>query len=211
MSKHFTATAAAIAFSSLVAPAANAGIVINITQEGNDVVAATSGFIDTADLDFLKTVVGGAVKNMNPSLGRVATGASGAMSVFEGFTGPSSFGTNKQIDTLLQSGTAFTFNGSLGQLSIDSAYVRNTNFTSSTTWANKTLAFLGAQTGRYDYSYNGQTVVISVGSTLETPVFVPGGAGGVPEPATWAMLILGMGFVGGAMRQHARRAKLRFA
>jgi hypothetical protein len=30
--------------------------------------------------------------------------------------------------------------------------------------------------------------------------------GGVPEPATWAMLVLGFGFVGGALRTaHVRR------
>jgi hypothetical protein len=30
--------------------------------------------------------------------------------------------------------------------------------------------------------------------------------GGVPEPATWAMLILGMGVIGGAMRRRAARS-----
>lgn len=39
---------------------------------------------------------------------------------------------------------------------------------------------------------------------------VPGGGGGVPEPATWAMLILGMGAVGGAMRRR-QSARIAFA
>ena len=34
-----------------------------------------------------------------------------------------------------------------------------------------------------------------------------GGAGAVPEPATWAMLILGMGAVGGAMRRRNQGAR----
>ena len=38
----------------------------------------------------------------------------------------------------------------------------------------------------------------------------PGGGGPVPEPSTWAMLILGMGMVGGAMRRRTR-AKLALA
>lgn len=37
------------------------------------------------------------------------------------------------------------------------------------------------------------------------------GNGGVPEPATWAMLILGFGLVGGAMRKQQQRASVRFA
>lgn len=36
-------------------------------------------------------------------------------------------------------------------------------------------------------------------------------AGGVPEPATWAMLILGFGTVGGAMRRKLRSTAVRFA
>ena len=36
-----------------------------------------------------------------------------------------------------------------------------------------------------------------------------GGAAAVPEPATWAMMIVGVGFVGGSMR--ARSRKVRFA
>ena len=38
----------------------------------------------------------------------------------------------------------------------------------------------------------------------------PGGGGAIPEPSTWAMLILGMGMVGGAMRRR-NRAKLALA
>lgn len=34
-----------------------------------------------------------------------------------------------------------------------------------------------------------------------------GGGGGVPEPATWAMMITGFGFVGGAMRRRRTTAK----
>ncbi|OYW46017.1 MAG: hypothetical protein B7Z33_09595 [Sphingomonadales bacterium 12-68-11] len=35
-----------------------------------------------------------------------------------------------------------------------------------------------------------------------------GGAGAVPEPATWAMMILGFAVIGGALRSHKRREKL---
>jgi PEP-CTERM motif len=35
----------------------------------------------------------------------------------------------------------------------------------------------------------------------------PGGGGGVPEPATWAMMIMGFGFVGNAMRRRRATGK----
>ena len=35
-----------------------------------------------------------------------------------------------------------------------------------------------------------------------------GGAGGVPEPGTWAMMIAGFGLIGGAMRRRMKTAKL---
>lgn len=53
--------------------------------------------------------------------------------------------------------------------------------------------------------------------TIRGTAFVPDGSFGgdirfsdtaVPEPATWAMMLLGFGFVGGAMRSAKRRQKL---
>lgn len=42
------------------------------------------------------------------------------------------------------------------------------------------------------------------GITYDLPPPPPPGGGAVPEPATWAMLILGLGTVGGAMRRRNR-------
>ena len=38
-----------------------------------------------------------------------------------------------------------------------------------------------------------------------------GGGGGVPEPATWAMMIMGFGFVGNAARRRRTRVNVTFA
>jgi hypothetical protein len=37
------------------------------------------------------------------------------------------------------------------------------------------------------------------------------GGGAVPEPATWAMMLIGFGFVGGAMRRRRQQPKVSFA
>jgi len=42
-------------------------------------------------------------------------------------------------------------------------------------------------------------------------VFRLDGLAAVPEPTTWAMMILGFGFIGGAMRTRARKTAVRFA
>ncbi|HEY0445691.1 MAG TPA: PEPxxWA-CTERM sorting domain-containing protein [Allosphingosinicella sp.] len=46
------------------------------------------------------------------------------------------------------------------------------------------------------------------GSTLQGLAFAPGG---IPEPATWLMMIGGFGMVGAAMRRRRSRAKIAFA
>ncbi|MEH3122164.1 MAG: PEPxxWA-CTERM sorting domain-containing protein [Sphingomonas phyllosphaerae] len=50
----------------------------------------------------------------------------------------------------------------------------------------------------------GVTMLSGSGTLLSNPYTAGGGAGAVPEPATWAMMILGFGLVGGALRR--RRA-----
>lgn len=42
-------------------------------------------------------------------------------------------------------------------------------------------------------------------------IFRLAGLAGVPEPSTWAMMIMGFGFIGGALRSSARKTKVRFA
>ena len=60
-----------------------------------------------------------------------------------------------------------------------------------------------------EYSFSGFRATYNtrqVAVVLNNPI-VPGpGTGAVPEPATWAMLLLGFGAIGAAMRQRRRRA-----
>lgn len=47
----------------------------------------------------------------------------------------------------------------------------------------------------------------AIGGTLRAGRVIPGIPGGVPEPSTWAMMLLGFGLVGGAMRSAKRRQR----
>lgn len=70
------------------------------------------------------------------------------------------------------------------------------------------------------HTVNLQTGAATLIGNLERPVFgiavMPASAGAVPEPATWLMMILGFGFIGGAVRQRKsndkrQRATVKFA
>ena len=45
-------------------------------------------------------------------------------------------------------------------------------------------------------------------SLTNATAYVPAATSAVPEPAAWAMMLVGFGFVGGAMRSAKRRQKL---
>lgn len=53
---------------------------------------------------------------------------------------------------------------------------------------------------------NGYTNIGNQSLTGAT-TYTPASPGAVPEPATWAMMLLGLGFIGGAMRAAKRRRK----
>jgi len=79
---------------------------------------------------------------------------------------------------------------------------------------NDLLAFTGTFTGDRFLSVD-YLLGVGVGSGIESfgPITEASlTAAGVPEPATWALMILGMGAIGGAMRRRqTTKATIRFA
>ena len=57
----------------------------------------------------------------------------------------------------------------------------------------------------YDLTSNGTSFAVNAGR------LAGGVAGGVPEPSAWALLILGMGLTGAAMRRRQQAVRVRFA
>jgi hypothetical protein len=57
--------------------------------------------------------------------------------------------------------------------------------------------------------FNSGGISSAVGQGTEGPIRNPDPFGSVPEPATWAMMILGFAFIGGAMRRGTAKQTLR--
>ena len=74
-------------------------------------------------------------------------------------------------------------------------------------------------TGQFVLSFSAASitrVAVAAGSFddwvgVDNVTFTPVAAGGVPEPASWALMIGGFGLVGGAMRRRAAKASVSFA
>ena len=100
--------------------------------------------------------------------------------------------------------TAFTGPGSAGDVQADGQGEFGAIY--SANWLNGALsrAVFNVAPGTYSFSVTGTIVggfPADFGIRLDT-------LGAVPEPATWAMMLLGFGFLGGAMRSAKRRQVL---
>lgn len=144
--------------------------------------------------------------------------AATALTLNPGPNGTQSVGFDKTIATAGAFSETFTFtlpNDGVTSASLVTIAVNrltNINFTSATL---NNVAFTFSPTGVFEFgSVNGistmagqQTLVVNGtsggnGSFGGNISFAPAG-GVVPEPATWALMILGFGLVGGMMRRRA--------
>lgn len=197
--------AATVAISGiLAATAANAALVINISQVGLDVVVAGSGRINTAGLT--NYGAGPSPTGVGGAYGLAVVGINGGYSDGYGyaFTNPGTFGTGD--GTIADSGNGSNF-GLIGGSDYNAIYlpinyISGTALSGTSLFNNTTLASLGLTIGSYVFNVsNGDTVTVNIG-----PV-----AAAVPETATWAMMIAGFGMMGAAMRTRRRSTKVTFA
>jgi hypothetical protein len=77
-------------------------------------------------------------------------------------------------------------------------YTSGAAISSSATFAGQTLASLELTTGTYVFASSHDTVTLHVGAAA--PVMA------VPEPAGWALMLMGFGLIGGAVRARRRSA-----
>ncbi|WP_213771265.1 PEPxxWA-CTERM sorting domain-containing protein [Bradyrhizobium sp. dw_78] len=166
---------------------ARAAAVITIDQVGSDVIATGSGTINLTDLPIIGEDSESA--NVSKEGGASTILALGGMGSTKGsltslVAGPSSFGNPSGLYFASSaSGDHFgILEGRPGaQLILPSNYVSGTALSDTTIWDNMTLAGLGFTDGAYVWTWG--TGVNADSLTLEI--------GAVPEPSTWAMMILG--------------------
>jgi hypothetical protein len=178
---------AALAVSGLAGPA-EAGYVVTLTQQGSDVVATGSGPIDLTGLTsigftgYFSGVAGTGIQG-----GVITTGQTGAvqiLDIFTGFTGPASFGSGGFTRANSGSGADVGIITGFG-LGLPENYVSGGALSDNSTYDNQTFNSLGVTPGVYEWKWGGGA---NQNFTLEI--------GTVPEPATWAMMALGFGFLG---------------
>lgn len=106
-------------------------------------------------------------------------------------------------------GFSFTGNGGgfSGSFGDGNSFFPNQNAVNDPTFANFTNVGLVYGT----FQQNGTTFSFGDNPTTLTANYTTTATAAVPEPSTWAMMILGFGLVGGALRTGKRRQKAIFA
>jgi hypothetical protein len=148
--------------------------VININQVGSDVVAVGSGTLTTSNRAGSGVDGAGFIE---ADSAYIAFGT-GSIDVYYLVSGPANFGTGSFVVASSTSGDVF---GLLGyDLLVPVGYVSGTLLSGIDTFNNATFSSLGLTLGTYVYTLNGgDTVTVQIGVSA------------VPEPSTWAMMILG--------------------
>ena len=179
----------------LCTPPAQAAFVVDLTQEGSNVVATGSGSINLTDLSLF--ISGGHVSGqMDPSLGVMIIGPISITldDAYTGITGPKNFGSGGETFASSGSGDLASVGGAGGIIDVPHGYVSGTTLSDSMTFDSATFASLGVTPGTYKWTWGSGANADSF--TLTTTV--------VPEPSTWGMMLLGFAGLGLAGWRHRR-------
>jgi hypothetical protein len=167
----------------LSAPSAQAGYVVDLTQQRGDVVATGSGSIDLTGLSFLEEAESPA-SGMWPAEGLIVTGPTSEV-VFdlyqEASAGPESFGSGGATTGSSGAGDGVAIVGGGEFIDVPHGYVSGARLSDTSTYDGATLASLGATPGRYEWTWGSganQNFTLVIGAA-------------VPESSTWAMMLLG--------------------
>ena len=178
-----------------------AGYVVDLTQQGGNVVATGSGEIDLTGLDIISEL------SLNPfvnsSLGSIVTGPDAVLPAYiyggTTLTGPTSFGSLTPIATAGGSGKIVGVAGhgelvaGLGIL-VPDGYVTDSPLSSTATWDGYTFSTLRLTPGTYEWTWG-------TGANQNFTLVI-----GTPEPSTWAMMLLGFAGLGFAGYRRTRKA-----
>jgi VPDSG-CTERM motif len=125
---------------------------VTLEQMGSNVVANGSGPINLTGLTFLMRGVGEAViKAANPAF--ILTGAVVGVDIYEGITGPTSFGSGDIFFPTTSSGDPVGIRISDMTIGVPHGYVSGAALSDSMTFNNATFASLGLTPGTYEWTW----------------------------------------------------------
>jgi hypothetical protein len=193
--KNHAAFASALILASLIgarADPAQAAYIVTFSETGNDVTARGSGAIDLAGLTFITS--GPTVSQVAPTFATEATGGAGNVDEYSGATGPFSFGSGVFTNATTGAGDLVGVQVLRGEPSgfifVPAGYTSGATLSDTATYAGQSFATLGLAPGVYRYNF---------GSGLDADTFTVEVGTPVPEPSTWAMVLIGfvgVGFLG---------------
>ena len=181
-----------LAIGALAAPSTQAAYLVTFAENNGDVLEVGSGSLDLADL-----FSDGDATNSPAIWPAQAFFDSGAdkvdMDVYLGAVGPINFGASALSHADASSGDGVGIGGiPSGLLGVPAGYRSGTALSETSIYLDSTFAPLGMTPGGYVYSWgagaHADTFTIDIGLATSPPA--------VPEPSTWAMLLLGFGGVG---------------
>jgi hypothetical protein len=181
---------------------AKAAFIVDIAQVGANVVADGGGTMDTTDLTAIGTFSSGgaSIESADDSL-FIEQESSTGETMWQGLTGPASFGTGNTTTTASSSTAGpFIFEKYFGTLAIliPSNYISGDGMASSDTFDNTTLADLGLTPGAsYTWTWGTGPDADYFEINVENPL---------PEPASLAVLAGGIGALGFIRRRRRQAA-----
>jgi hypothetical protein len=171
----------------LSAPSAHAGYVVDLTQQGADVVASGSGAIDLTGLTFVGK--GEATPQIEPSEGVTLTGSKVFEVDADVYTGLTETSFGSAAFAFATSGSGGIVGPFFDELWVPLGYISDSPLSSTATYDSQTLSSLGVTPGTHKWTWGpgtNQNFTLVIGAV-------------VPEASTWAMMALGfagLGFMG---------------
>lgn len=178
-----------------LSPPAQAEFIINVAQDGSNVVATGSGTIDLAGLSGPSTYSNSG--GTNPGIGYIIGGSVGSLlDGYAGIAGPSSFGSGNFTAPSTSSGDDVGLNvGYYDSIFVPSGYVSGDPLSSNVVWDDTTINGLGMTPGSYTWTWDGDSFVLNIAASSA-----------VPEPTS--LVLLGTALVGiGAIRRRKKAAQ----
>lgn len=176
---------------------ADASVMINISEVGTNVTLTASGTFDQA-LATIQATGHSFGQQVFPSFGFAGFGTQSPVQVYA-LSGPSNFGSGNFSSTVdVNSGLGIGLNARSRIFFISSSYLNNSQISSSGVISNSTLASVGFTPGVYNFLIGGNALTVNISP----------GTGAVPEPGTWAMMLLGFSGIGYSIRRRRRSAAI---